>query len=366
MYEVKPMPLPADYLQDARINLGLRPFLLVVLLGALIAVFLLSLTMGSVNIPLDQIVIVLLGGEAEKFAWNNIVLKFRFPKAATAALAGAALGASGLMMQTYFRNPLAGPFVLGISSGASLGVAIIVFSAGTTFGATLAAIGLRGDLMVAGAAAIGAGATMMIVLLAAARVQSGMSLLILGLMMGYLVSALVSLMLYFANAERLQAYVNWTFGSFSNVTQDQLPILFWGIFAGLFVAVGMTKSLNALLLGEGYARSLGMNVGLTRLAIIGTTAILAGMVTAFCGPIGFVGVAVPHLTRSLFNTSDHRVLMPASILTGAIFALVATILAGAPGSNLVFPLNAVTAFIGAPVVMLVIMRQRNIQRTFAS
>jgi len=183
-------------------------------------------------------------------------------------------------------------------------------------------------------------------------------------MMGYLVSAAVSLLLYFAIPERIQAYISWTFGSFGGVTWEQMPILASGVLIGLILALGLTKSLNALLLGEGYARSLGMNVSLTRVAIVGATALLAGTVTAFCGPIGFVGIAVPHLCRSLFNTSDHRMLVPGTILMGAIVALVAALIAEVPGRNLILPLNAVTAAIGAPIVIAVILRRRNLQQSF--
>lgn len=366
----RPIPQPNDYLHPQQtthtphLNLGLRPLVLGVLVMVLGVIFLLSLGVGSVSIPLDQIITILLGGEAERASWENIVLKFRLPKAMTAALAGAALGVSGLMMQTFFRNPLAGPFVLGISSGASLGVALVVLSAGTVGGAMLAGFGLTGDLLLAGAAAIGAGATMFLVVLVAMRVQNSMTLLILGLMLGYLVSALVSLLLYFAIPERIQAYISWTFGSFGSLTWAQMPILAGGVLIGLLVALGLSKSLNALLLGEGYARSLGMNVGLTRIAIVSATALLAGTVTAFCGPIGFIGIAVPHLCRSLLNTSDHRVLVPGTILMGAIVALVAALIAEVPGNNLVLPLNAVTAFIGAPVVIFVILQRRNMQQSF--
>ncbi|NDJ62958.1 MAG: iron ABC transporter permease [Chloroflexi bacterium] len=365
----KPIPRPADYAQEgatARLNLGLRPLLLIGLLGALAGVFLLSLAAGSVSIPFDQVLTVLAGGEAERTAWTNIVLKFRLPKATTAALAGAALGVSGLMMQTFFRNPLAGPFVLGISSGASLGVALVVLSAGTVGGALLAGFGLTGDLLLAAAAAVGAGVTMFLVLLVAGRVRSSMTLLILGLMMGYLVSSLVSLLLYFAIPERIQAYISWTFGSFGGITWEQLPILAGAVIVGLIVALLLSKSLNALLLGEDYARSLGMNVDHTRAAIVCATALLAGVVTAFCGPIGFVGIAVPHLCRSLLNTSDHRVLVPGTILMGATVALIAALIAEVPGHTLILPLNAVTALIGAPVVIAVILRRRNLQSAFGS
>ena len=363
----KPIPRPADYAKPKaapRLDLGLRPWLLVALVGALIMIFLVNLAVGSVHIPLQQIITVLLGGEADRASWTNIVLKFRLPKATTAALAGAGLGVSGLMMQTFFRNPLAGPFVLGISSGASFGVALVVLSTGTVGGVLLAGVGLSGDLLLATAAAAGSGLTLLLVLLVAGRVQNSMTLLILGLMTGYMVSAVVSMLLYFAIPERIQAYVSWTFGSFGGVTWDQMPILGGGVVIGLVIALILTKSLNALLLGEGYARSLGVNVGRTRVLVIVATAFLAGTVTAFCGPIGFVGIAVPHLCRSLFNTSDHRILMPGTILTGAIVALIASLIAEVPGDSLVLPLNAVTALIGSPVVISVILRQRNLQQSF--
>jgi iron complex transport system permease protein len=365
----KPTPQPADYLKNEtlpRLNLGVRPTLLLLLMACLLSVFLLSLAVGSVDIPLDQIVTVLLGGEADRTAWTNIVLKFRLPKALTAMLAGMALGVSGLMMQTFFRNPLAGPFVLGVSSGASLGVAVVVLSTGTVGGMLMAGLGLSGDLLLAVAAGLGAGLTMVLVLLVSVRIHSSMTLLILGLMFGYLVSALVSLLLYFAVPERIQAYINWTFGTFGGVTWDQLPILAGIVFIGLMLAFLLTKSLNALLLGENYARSLGMNVFVARIGIVSSTALLAGVVTAFCGPIGFIGIAVPHLCRSLFNTSDHRLLVPGTILMGAIVALVASLIAEVPGNNIVLPLNAVTALIGAPIVIAVILRQRNIGKSFAS
>ncbi len=361
------IPKPSDYITQAkqpRLNLGLRPMLLIVLMLGLAGVFILTLALGSVDIPLDQIFVVLLGGEAEKTSWTNIILKFRLPKALTAMFAGMALGVSGLLMQTFFRNPLAGPFVLGVSSGASLGVALVVLSTGAVGGTLLAGISLSGDLLLAAAAGIGAGMTMGLVLLVSVRVRSSMTLLILGLMFGYLVSALVSLLLYFSVPERIQAYINWTFGSFGGVTWDQMPILAVVVILGLLIAVTMTKSLNALLLGENYARSLGLHMMRTRIGIVTATALLAGVVTAFCGPIGFIGIAVPHLCRSMFNTSDHRLLVPATILMGAIVALVAALIAEVPGNNLVLPLNAVTALLGAPIVIGVILRQRNLGKSF--
>jgi iron complex transport system permease protein len=245
-------------------------------------------------------------------------------------------------------------------------VALVVLSTGTVGGALIAGLGLRGDLLLAGAAASGAGITLLLVLVVARRVSSSMTLLILGLMLGYLVSALVSLLLHFAVPERTQAFINWTFGSFAGVTWDQAPILAGAVLMGLALAFVLIKSLNALLLGEDYARSLGLNIGRARALIILATALLAGSVTAFCGPVAFIGVAVPHLCRSLFNTSDHRILIPATVLVGALVALLAAVIAEVPGSNLILPLNAVTSIIGAPVVIGVVLRQRNLQQSFAS
>lgn len=336
---------------------GARPMLLLGLPFLLLLLLLLSLALGSASIPLDQILSVLLGGEAEQIAWTNIVLKFRLPKTITAVLAGMALGVSGLLMQTYFRNPLAEPFVLGVSSGASLGVALVVLTAGGVSGALLAGLGLAGDLLLTAAAGLGAACTMILVMLVALRVQSSVTLLILGLMFGYLVAAMVSLLLYFALPERIQAYINWTFGSFSGVTAEQLPILALIVAAGLLLSTALVKPLNALLLGEDYALSLGMRPRLTRFGIVLATALLVSAVTAFCGPIAFLGIAVPHLCRGLLGSADHRLLLPGTMLTGACIALCASIIAELPGNNLVLPLNVVTALLGAPVVMLVVLRK---------
>lgn len=348
---------PRWSLVGSREYAGARPLALVALLVALCLLLMLSLALGSASIPLEQILTILLGGEAERLSWTNIVLKFRLPKAATAALAGMALGVSGLLMQTYFRNPLAEPFVLGVSSGASLGVALIVLSSGAVGGALLAGLGLAGDLLLTVAAGAGAAVTMTLVLLVAVRVQSSVTLLILGLMFGYFVGAIVSLLLYFALPERIQAYVNWTFGSFGGVTVKQLPILTMFVAVGLLLSALLVKPLNALLLGEDYARSLGINLKRARIGIVLATAMLVSAVTAFCGPIAFIGIAVPHLCRGLLGSSDHRLLLPATCLAGACVALCAAIIAELPGNNLVLPLNVVTAFLGAPVVMLVVLRQ---------
>ena len=334
---------------------GAKPWLLVALALLLCLLLMSSLALGSASIPLEQIIATLLGGEAESAAWTNIVLKFRLPKTLTAMLAGMALGVSGLLMQTYFRNPLAEPFVLGVSSGASLGVALVVLGSGG--GLLLGGLNLAGDLLLTAAAGLGAAVTMTLVLLVAARIPNGVTLLILGLMFGYLVSALVSLLLYFALPERIQAFINWTFGSFSGVTSAQLPILALIVGAGLLLAAAQVKPLNALLLSEDYARSLGMPMRQTRLGIVLATALLVSAVTAFCGPIAFIGIAVPHMCRGLLGSSDHRLLLPGTILAGACVALAAGLIAELPGSNIVLPLNVVTALLGAPVVMLVVLRR---------
>ncbi len=345
---------------------GWKSLLLIGLVGLLIVIFLISLALGSVAIPLEDVARVLVGQDASKPVWANIIVNFRLPQALTAMLAGAALGISGLLMQTFFRNPLADPFVLGVSSGASLGVALVVLTVGTVTTTLLTGLGLFGDLALAGAASLGAIAVMAVVLLVARRVSSGMTLLIVGLLFGYLTSAFVSVLLYFSIPERIQAYINWTFGSFSGVTWDQLIVIVPIVSAGFIAAFFLSKPLNALLLGEAYALSMGVNLMRVRLAILVTTAVLAGTITAFCGPIGFIGIAVPHLCRNLLNTSDHRALIPFTVILGAIVALIASLIADVPGSTLVLPLNAVTSLIGAPVVIWVILSRQTFKETVIS
>lgn len=348
-------------------RLGLRRAALLGLFVALAGVFLLSLAAGSVRIPLDQVVRILVGGQAERVTWSTIVLDFRLPKALTAMLAGAALAVSGLQMQTLFRNPLADPFVLGVSSGASLGVALVVLSVGVAMSAPLLAVsGLLSNVSLVMAACIGAASVLLIVLVLARHVQSSITLLILGLMIGYLTSAMVSLLLYFSIADRIQAYILWTFGSFGGVTWSQMRILAPTVLLGLTLALALSKSLNALLLGEAYAHSMGLPVRQARFWIIISAASLAGAVTAFCGPIAFLGIAVPHFCRSLFATSDHRILVPAVTIMGAICALGADLIAQLPGSDTVLPLNAVMSFFGAPVVVWVILRRSHLKAAFAS
>jgi iron complex transport system permease protein len=325
------------------------------------AAFVASLALGSVGIPVRDILAILTGGEGARASWTTIIMDFRLPKALTAALAGAALSVSGLLMQTLFRNPLADPYVLGISSGASLGVALVVLitaSAGVSLFSGLTAIG---DAGLVAAASIGAALVMAVVALIARRVRQTMTLLIVGLMIGYLTGSLVSILMHFSIPDRIQAYVNWTFGTFGGVTWAQMPLFAAAILLGLIMAYLVVKPLNAFLLGEAYARSMGVDVRRTRLTVLAAASLLAGAVTAFCGPIGFLGVAVPHLCRSLLGTSDHRALLPAAALMGSGLALIADVIAQVPGAQIVLPLNAITALIGAPVVVWVILSRRGLR-----
>lgn len=330
----------------------------ILLIAILILAFLLDIALGSVQIPIAEVVKVLFGGDAEKTSWTNIIMKFRLPKAITATLAGAALGVSGLQMQTIFRNPLAGPFVLGISSGASLGVALVVLTANLAgAGAIFQTLGIFGDLSLVIASSLGAAAVLGLVLIVSRRVQDTMTLLILGLLFGYATSALVSILLQFSDSQNIQAYLQWTFGSFAGVTWRSLPVLAGVVLLGLLVAVVLSKPLNVLLVGETYALTLGLNLERTRFWIITSASILAGAITAFCGPIAFLGVAVPHLCRSMFNSCDHRILIPAVMIMGAVMALFADLMSALPGTQMVLPLNSVTALLGTPVVSWVILRR---------
>ena len=332
------------------------------LLLLLLALFLLNLALGSVRIPLSSIFAILFGGEAEKETWRTIVLLYRLPRALTAILAGCALSVSGLQMQTLFRNPLAGPYVLGISSGASLGVAVAVLVSGSIGGSSLlAGLGIAGAFGTVMFAGLGAGVVFGLIILVSRKVESNMTLLILGLMFGYASGSVVSILLHFSEAGRIQAFVAWTFGSFGGVSWAQLKVMAPMILLGLLLAIMMTKSLNAMLLGENYALSMGVSVRRVRWLIILSASLLAGAATAFCGPIAFVGIAVPHLCRMAFRSLDHRLLVPSVIVVGASLALAADLVAQMPGSQTVLPLNAVTAIIGTPVVVWVIFRGSNVR-----
>ena len=334
-----------------------QPWMMGGVLGLLLICFALDLAWGSVHIPLGDVISVLAGQAVENSAWTTIVLDFRLPKALTALLAGFALATSGLQMQTFFRNPLADPYILGVSSGASLGVALMLLNAGAAGSFLLSGLGMLGSLGVAFAACLGAGLVMGIMLIVSRRGRSVLLLLILGIMFSYMTGALVSLLFYFSSPERIQAYLVWSFGSFGGTTWQEIKVMAPLVALGLLVTFLLSKPLNALLLGEMYARSMGVNVERTRFSVIASTSLLAGAVTAFCGPIAFLGLAVPHLARGLFKTSDHRILVPACGLLGACLGLAADVASQLPGANVILPLNAVMSLIGAPAVIWVLLRQ---------
>ena len=331
------------------------------LLALLALAFVADLALGSVAIPPGEVLSILSGGGSSTPVWEQIVLSLRLPKALTAVLAGAALAATGLEMQTLFRNPLAGPFVLGINAGASLGVALVVLAAGAGAASLLPDVGLPVDIGTVGAGMAGAALVMLVVVTVGRRVRSVVTLLVLGLLIGYATSAAVSILMHFSAADRIQAFVVWTFGSFGSVGWSRLGILFGAVVVGLSITAVLVKPLNALLLGETQAVSLGVRPRRVRTLIVISSALLAGAVTAFCGPITFIGVAVPHLARSRLHTANHRVLLPAVVLLGAIVALFADIVAGLPGLDARLPLNAVTSLLGAPVVAFAVMRSERVR-----
>lgn len=338
------------------------------LIAALLALSLLGVAVGSISIPfsatLDALAGLLANSDAapgaEETIWATVVREIRLPRTLTALLAGAALGIAGLQMQTLFRNPLADPFVLGVSAGASFGVAVVVLAAGSGMTVFTAGLGWFGDLGLAGAAVVGAAAVMALVLTLSLRVRSIVTVLIVGLLVGQLIGALITILISAAEEQYVDRFVRWGFGSFRGVTWSELQILAPAVFVGIAVALLSVKQLNVLLLGETYARSLGVHVRRAQLTAMLGAALLAGSVTAFAGPIAFLGVAIPHLARGLFRSSDHRVLAPAVILCGGIIALAAEITAQLPGVGNVLPLNAVTALIGAPVVLSVLLRRRRL------
>ncbi|MEM9201847.1 MAG: iron ABC transporter permease [Actinomycetota bacterium] len=321
--------------------------------------FVLAIAIGSVWIPPADVIAILAGASSDTPGWEAIVRDIRLPRTLTATLCGAGLAVAGVQMQTLFRNPLAGPYVLGISSGASLGVALVVLTAGA--GGTvgfLSGIGPFGDLGVAAAAAAGSVVVLTMVLAVSRRVESVATILIVGLMFGQVVLAITTVLIAGAEPERIQAYLQWSFGSFRGVSWQELQILAPVIIVAGTAVWFTSKQLNAMLLGERYAASLGVDVRRTRRATVVLSSLLAGVVTAFAGPIAFLGVAVPHLARAVLGTVDHRFILPASAIGGAALALTAEIAAQLPGRAGVLPLNAVTALIGAPVVIWVIVRNR--------
>jgi len=329
-----------------------------ILLILLVFFTLLNISLGSVNIPFKDVFLGILGDENVKENWIYIIQNYRIPKAITAILVGSGLSISGLLMQTLFRNPLAGPFVLGISSGASLGVALLIL--GVSFLGFSISEFYFSNFGLAIAASFGAFLVMLAVMVVAQKVRNTMSILIIGLMFGSLTSAVISVLAYFSSAEQIQQYLFWSFGSLGNLSWHELFIFFMIYLIGLIFVIMIIKPLNTLLLGENYAKSLGINLKRTRNITLVTTAILTGVITAFSGPIAFVGLAVPHLAKIIFNTSNHKILLPASFIIGAIVMLVSDIIAQMPNSEFTLPINAITSLFGAPIVIWLLVRKRNV------
>ena len=327
---------------------------------SLLILFAVSLAYGAVSIPFDQVLQILTGHEVERPAWHSIVLQSRLPQAVTAVLAGAALAVSGLLLQTLFRNPLAGPSILGISDGANLGVAAVLLY----FGGSLSQVTdwpISGYAAIILAAFVGASLILSLIIYFSAKVKNNVMLLIIGIMIGYLTSSLISILNYYASTDKVHAFVMWGLGNFSGVSLEQLPFFSICTISGLLLSLLLVKPLNALLLGERYAANLGIRVKRARLFILICTGLLTATTTAFCGPVSFIGLAVPHMARLLLGSSNHTLLVPVTMLTGACVALLCNILMVIPGSNQILPLNAVTPMLGAPVIIYVIINRKNIQ-----
>ena len=326
----------------------------------LVLLFAGSLVYGAVSIPLDAVADILMGNETVKESWRQILLNSRLPQAVTALLAGASLAVSGLLLQTLFKNPLAGPSILGISDGANLGVAAVMLYFGGTLN-MVNSLPMSGYLAIVVAAFAGACLILGIIIFFSTKVKSNVMLLIIGIMVGYMASSLISILNYYASTDKVHAFVMWGMGDFSGVSSQQLPFFTTCSLVGLLLSILLIKPLNALLLGEMYAANLGIKVKRTRVLILLCTGILTATATAFCGPISFIGLAVPHSARLLLGSSNHKLLLPVTLLTGSCVALLCNIVMVLPGGNGILPLNAVTPLIGAPVIIYVIMNRKNIQ-----
>lgn len=334
-----------------------------ILSGALVVVTLVlavaNLLFGSADIPFSAVADILAGREPENETWKFIVLELRLPQCITALLCGASLSVSGLMLQTVFCNPLADSSILGISSGASLGVALVILAGGGAV--TAGAFTLSGFISVLFGAFAGAAVILGIILLLSTVIKNSVMLLIVGIMIGYVASSLISLLNFFSSAEGVQSYMVWGMGNFGGVSVDQLPAFTIVVLLGLAMAVLLIKPMNALLLGTRYAENLGINIKRVRNLMLASTGILTAVTTSFCGPISFIGLAVPHVARLMLGTSNHNSLMPVTLLSGAATALLCNLICIIPGDNGIIPLNAVTPVLGAPVIIYVIINQRKIQ-----
>lgn len=324
----------------------------------LVVLFFVNVSLGSVSIPLKDILNTLTGSFTAKESWQTIILHFRLPKAISAILVGSGLSVCGLLMQTLFRNPLAGPFVLGISSGASLGVALLILGSSIFGGFLLTNLVSNWALPIA--ASLGAFLVLSAVIIAANKVRNTMSILIIGLMFGSLTAAIISVLAYFSEAAEIQQYLFWSFGSLGNLSWNEIIVFGSIYFIGIFGTLSIIKPLNSFLLGENYAKSLGINVKKSRNIILLVTSILTGVITAFAGPIAFVGLAVPHISKMIFATSNHKILIPAVLILGAIIMLVCDSIAQLPTSEFTLPINAITSLFGAPVVIWLLVRKKKI------
>lgn len=333
-------------------------FYMLLIMASIFLFFFLNLVLGSVSIPLRAVWNILWGTGNESVIWQNIIWKSRVPQALTALVAGAGLSVSGLQMQTVFRNPLAGPSVLGISSGASMGVAFVVLLSGSLGGVALSKLGFMGEIALTIAAIAGSLSIMALIVFVSQKVRGNVALLIIGVMIGYIANAVIGVLKFFSVEEDIRAYVIWGLGSFARVSGDQMTLFICIMVVLLPLSFLLVKTLNLLLLGDAYARNLGLNIKRARLLVITCSGVLVAIVTAYCGPIIFLGLAVPHLCRGMFRTSDHRILMPASLLAGASLALVCNLIARMPGFEGALPVNSVTALVGAPVVMSVLFNKR--------
>lgn len=317
-----------------------------------------NVLLGSVSLPVSDVVDTLLGGTAAPVTTQNIILKSRLPQTLVAALAGASLAVSGLEMQTVFRNPLAGPTVLGISNGASLGVALVLLLGGNIAGVALSKMGLVGEMALTFAAIVGAMLVMLLIISVSRHVSSSVTLLIIGVMIGYVANALIGVLKFFSVEEDIRSYVVWGMGSFQRVSPERFMPFAVSTGILLVLSLPLVKSLNLMLLGDGYARNLGLNLRRARLLVIASSGMLCAVTTAYCGPIAFLGLAVPHLCRGIIGTSDHRLLLPFSLLSGAVLALLCHLIARLPGFEGALPVNSVTALIGAPVVCWVLFKRK--------
>lgn len=324
----------------------------------LVLALLLNISFGQVAIPFKEIFKIICGSETTKETWEYIILNFRIPKAITAILVGMGLSVCGLLMQTLFRNPLAGPYVLGLSSGSSLGVAFVILSAGS-LPSFLSELVLSSYGIVL-ASCLGSFSVLLLVLVVSQKIRDTATILIVGLMFSSFASAMVSVLTYFSTAEQLQKFTFWSMGSLGNLSWTNIFVLSLSVLIGLLLSLFSIKSLNTLLLGENYAKSMGLNIQKTRYTVILATSILAGSITAFAGPIAFVGMAVPHLAKLAFQTSNHKILFGSTILIGAIIMLFCDMVSQLPGFDFTLPINAITSIIGAPVVIWLLVRKRNL------